>query len=136
MAQYINPETGGKVRAKLCKTIVLAIRQLMKQTAVTDETKDLAAYIVISLQEIQQTIEDSVAAWEKRGYWVKADRYRMEWLWANAYGNQLLDILKKEQWDQFAPLSVMVMQKLDNIKVSDNHRMGSPWVGSWRRLFP
>jgi hypothetical protein len=50
----------------------------MKQTQSNTVTKDLVAFIVLSLQEINNTIDSSVEAWEKRGYWIKADRFRMD----------------------------------------------------------
>ena len=42
--------------------------------------------MVLALEEIAVSIDVSVQAWEKRDYWVKADRFRMEWEWAGALG--------------------------------------------------
>jgi hypothetical protein len=56
----------------------------MRQGAPDHETKDMVAFIILALKEISSGIDQSVAAWEKRGYWVKADKYRLEWQWAGA----------------------------------------------------
>jgi hypothetical protein len=72
MSPIINPESAGKERTQLSKAIVLAVRELAKQTDITNEAKDLAAFIALSLKSISDGIDVSVAAWEKRGYWVKA----------------------------------------------------------------
>ncbi len=82
MSRVINPDSVGKERTRLTKSIVLCIRELAKQSDVTAETKDQAAYIALALQAIADGIDVSVAAWEKRDYWVKADKFRMEWMWA------------------------------------------------------
>ena len=41
-------------------------------------------------------IDSSVAAWEKRGYWVKADRFRMEWAWAGSLAEKMRTAMRKE----------------------------------------
>ncbi|HKI53793.1 MAG TPA: hypothetical protein VJ987_06685, partial [Anaerolineales bacterium] len=82
MSRLIKTDTVGKDRTRLSKGIVIAIRELAKQNEVTTESKDLAAFIALALQTIADGIDESVAAWEKRDYWVKADRFRMEWRWA------------------------------------------------------
>ncbi|MFN8387184.1 MAG: hypothetical protein U0V48_06705, partial [Anaerolineales bacterium] len=75
MSRVINPDSAGKDRARLSKAIVLAVRELAKQTEVTQEAKDIAAFISLALKTISEGIDTSVAAWEKRDYWVKADRF-------------------------------------------------------------
>ncbi|RJP49310.1 MAG: hypothetical protein C4586_07630, partial [Anaerolineaceae bacterium] len=81
MSRVINPDSVGKERTRLTKSIVLCIRELAKQAEVTSETKDQAAFIALALQAIADGIDVSVVAWEKRDYWVKADKFRMEWMW-------------------------------------------------------
>jgi hypothetical protein len=41
----------------------------------------LAAYCLEQLHALEALTETTTSAWEKRGYWMKADRYRMEWRW-------------------------------------------------------
>ena len=66
LSRLINPDSVGKERTRLSKSIVLCIRELAKQSQVTPETKDQAAYIALALQAIAEGIDSSVAAWEKR----------------------------------------------------------------------
>ena len=134
MSPIINPESAGKERTQLTKAIVLAVRELAKQTDVTPEAKDLAAFIAIALKSIAEGIDISVAAWEKRGYWVKADRFRMEWIWSGQIGDKMKSALLAEDWGTIAMLMPQIAQKLNKIVVSDNHRLGKPWVGSYGRL--
>lgn len=108
MARIYSPDSTGKERARLCKTIVLALRELMKQTEPDGVTKDLTAYVILALEQIARNIDVSVEAWEKRGYWVKADKFRLEWEWAGSSAEKLRVALKKEDWGSVAvmlPLS-------------------------------
>ena len=134
MSRLIKTDTVGRDRARLTKAIVLAVRQLAKQTQATPEARDLAAFIFLALRTISEGIDESVAAWEKRGYWVKADRFRMEWMWAGQHASKLRTALLEEDWAGIAVLSMQTAQKLGKVRVSENHRLGKPWVGAFRRL--
>jgi len=134
MSPIINPESAGKERTQLSKAIVLAVRELAKQTDVTNETKDLAAFIALALKTISEGIDVSVAAWEKRGYWVKADRFRMDWLWTGQFADKLKSAILADDWGTVALLSAQIAQKFNKIVISPNHRLGKPWVGSYAQL--
>ena len=134
MSRLIKTDTVGKDRTRLSKGIVLAIRELAKQNEVTTESKDLAAFIALALQTIADGIDESVAAWEKRDYWVKADRFRMEWRWAGLSAAKMKAALLEDDWATIAMSMPEIASKLSKIQVSDNHRMGKPWVGSYKRM--
>lgn len=134
MSRYINPETGGKERGRLTKMIVLAIRELMSQQSVSDTSYDLVAFIILALREVYQTIDSSVTAWEKKGYWLKADRYRLEWEWSEAFARNLNSALQKDDWGSVALLSAQIAQKLGDIQIGARHRLGTPWVGAYAHL--
>ena len=134
MSRIIKTETAGKDRSRRSKEIVLAIRELMKQTSPDDTTRDLAAFITLALEEIAQTIDLSVAAWEKRDYWVKADRFRMEWSWVGPQGSAMRQALAVDDWAKVAQTSIVVAQKFNKIKIATHHRLGTPWVGAWEKF--
>jgi hypothetical protein len=134
VSRIIHTNNVGTERNRLLKAIVIAIRELMKQTSVDSTTKDLAAFISSALLAVHETIERSVTPWEKRDYWVKADKFRLEWAWTKDIGQEMLEATLEEQWAQVALLSATVGQKLQNIMVSDRHRMGKPWVGAWELM--
>ena len=134
MSRIINPESAGKERTQSTKAIVLAVRELAKQTDVTNEAKDLAAFIALALRNISEGIDVSVAAWEKRGYWVKADRFRMDWMWTGQYADKMKTAILAEDWGTIAMLIPQIAQKFSKIVVSDNHRLGKPWAGSFKQL--
>ena len=134
MSRVINPNAAGKQRTRLTKAIVAAIRELMQQSEVNARSRDLAAFIALSLEEIARGVDVSASAWEKRGYWVKADRFRMEWEWAGQTAASLREALLRDDWAQVAALTARVAEKLSHVKVSPRHRMGQPWLGAWEEL--
>ena len=139
MSRIINPNSAGKERTKLTRAIALAVRELAKtdpsaNAGQLNEAHDLAAFIVLALEIVAETIEVSVIAWEKRNYWVKADKFRMEWRWAGQLAGEMRVAALKDDWASVAQVAMQVAVKLQKIKISDKHRMGRPWVGSWQKL--
>ena len=134
MSRLINPDSAGKDRTRLSKAIVLSIRELAKQKDITSETKDLAAFIALALKSISEGIDASVLAWEKRDYWVKADRFRMEWMWTGQYAEKMKNALHNDDWATIAMLMPQIAQKFSKVIVSENHRLGKPWVGAYLQL--
>ncbi len=134
MSRIINPASAGKERTRITRAVALAVRELAKKTRVDAESRDLAAFIALALESVSETIEPSVAAWEKRNYWLKADKFRMEWRWSGQLAKKMRDAVLNEDWQAVAETAMQVAVKLQKIKISDKHRMGRPWAGSRERL--
>lgn len=134
MSRIINADSAGKERSRLAKAVVLAVRQLALQTGPGAEARDLAAFIALALEAIAATIDESVAAWEKRGYWVKADKFRMEWDWAGQVAGKMRSALLAEDWAGVAAAASQAAGRLSRITVPPGHRLGTPWVGVWKKL--
>lgn len=134
MSRLINPDSVGKERTRLSKSIVLCIRELAKQSQVTADAKDQAAFIALALQSISEGIDSSVAAWEKRDYWVKADKFRMEWMWAGQYAAKLKEAVLADDWATIATMLPTIAQKFSKIEIAPNHRLGTPWTNAYKLL--
>ena len=134
MTRIINVENVGNKRNQLIKAIVAAIRELVRQNETEVEAHDLVSFIIFSLETIAKSIEISVVAWEKRGYWVKADRFRMEWDWTGKIAASLRTALEEEDWKTIAGLTVTIGQKLSKTKIADKNRIGTPWKGCWMKI--
>lgn len=134
MSRIINPESAGKERTQLTKGIMLAIRELAKHSEPGPESRDMAAFIALALETISKGIDVSVAAWEKRDYWVKADKFRMEWLWAAQYAAKMRVAVLAEDWPTIAQVMIQTAQKLNKVVVPAGHRLGRPWVGAYKEL--
>ena len=139
MSRLINPDSAGKERTKMTRAVALAVRELSRTNPSANdgqlnEARDLAAFIALALESVAETIEVSVAAWEKRNYWVKADKFRMDWRWAGQLAEEMRVAALKDDWASVAQVAMQVAVKLQKIKISDKHRMGRPWVGSWQKI--
>ncbi len=134
MGNVYNPDSAGKDRTRLTKTIVLALRELMKQPEPNEQTRDTVAYVVLALDEISRNIDASVEAWEKRGYWVKADRFRLDWEWSGKLSRELNKALLAEEWAAVAMTAVKIAGKFNKLTIAEHHRLGTPWIGAYQLL--
>jgi len=134
VSRVINPDSVGKERTRLIKSIVLCIRELAKQAKVTPETKDQASFIALALQSISDGVDVSVAAWEKRDYWVKADKFRMEWMWAGSMAEKMKTAVLSDDWVSIASFLPQIASRFNKVEVSDNHRLGKPWENAYALL--
>jgi hypothetical protein len=89
MSRIIHTEAPGKVRNQHRRTIAEALRRLSQKSQLDDEVQDLAALIIFSLHGMADTIDRTTDAWEKRDYWMKAERFREEWRWLESTTDEL-----------------------------------------------
>lgn len=134
MSRIISTEGGTKERTRLSKAVVKALRLLAQQQQPDNESRDMAAFIAIALGEMYKTVETSVLAWEKKDYWVKADRFRMEWEWCNRSSTAMSKAVLSEDWGTVASTSGLIAQKLMKIQLAPGARIGTPWVGAYKQL--
>jgi len=134
LSRVINPDGAGKERMRQTKGIVLAIRELAQQDGPGIESRDLAAFIALALGIISETIDVTVTPWEKRDYWVKADKFRMDWAWSGQYGEKMRRAVLNEDWGSVAQIAALTAQKLSKVTVPLGNRLGRPWAGAWTEL--
>ncbi len=134
MSRVINPESAGKERLQLLRGAALALRELATQNAPGPQARDLAAFIALSLEAVEATVEVTVAAWEKRDYWLKADRFRMEWRWAGQQAAVMRRAVLEDDWAAAAQSAAAIAGKLQGVKIPVRHKLGTPWVGAYQKL--
>ena len=127
-------ESGTTYRNRLSKSIVLAIRKLMQKGQPDRESLDMAAFVVLALEKIEESVDSSATAWEKRDYWLKADRFRMEWGWTQPNRLALEKAVLAKDWSTIPSELILVAQHFGKVEVSDKNRLGEPWKGAWEVL--
>ena len=127
-------ESGTTYRNRLTKSIVLSVRKLMQKGQPDQESLDMAAYVVLALEKIEESVDSSATAWEKRDYWLKADRFRMEWGWTEGRRLALEKAVLAQDWGKIAAELIQVAQQFNKVEVSDKNRLGEPWLGAWKVL--
>ena len=134
MSRLINGTNPGTERNQLRRTVAEALRHLMGKKQIDEESKDLVALIVYSLRGISEGIEQSARAWEKRDYFVKADKFRMDWAWAEKYANKLEVIMRGELWTELPLALAELAAKFSDITITKFVRTDALWRGRYRQL--
>jgi hypothetical protein len=134
MTRFIKTESGSSLRTKLLKSIIITIRELGMQNEVDGDTKDMIAFIILSLQKVTESIEEAVVAWEKRDYWLKADRFRLDWEWVNKASNDLYHALLEDDWSRISSLIPIIAAKCKNIKLNVKVSPMKIWAGAYNNL--
>jgi hypothetical protein len=134
LSRVIHIDGVGKTRSQLIRAVTLALRELAGQSEPDETSRDLVAFIIITLEQIDQTVEETVLAWEKRGYWLKADRFRLEWNWTIKISQDLHQALFMDDWEKIGYACMELASKLNSVKLPQRNSIGTPWVGAWIRL--
>ncbi|MEX1248785.1 MAG: hypothetical protein WEA61_09920 [Anaerolineales bacterium] len=134
MGRVIHTENLVADRNRLLKAMAITLRELTKLAAFNAEVRDLAAFLVLALDNISESVERSVGPWEKRGYWLKADRFRMDWAWVDPLRRQLRQAVQSEDAVEVAQGVANLGEKLRGVEVVKRHRLGTPWVGAWKKM--
>ena len=134
MSRVINTNSPTKVRNHCRRAIAEILRRLSKKPQMDAEARDMAAAIVFMLNDITGSVEQTVSAWEKRGYWMKAERFLREWEWAREAAANFDDVLRNEAWDLLPGLLADLFPQFTDIQVKKLTRSASDWKGAYERL--
>jgi hypothetical protein len=130
----INPDTAGKRRNQLMRSCAETLRLLSQKPEIDDEAKDMLAALVYAFREIDEGVEASAEAWEKRDYWVKAEEFRQRWHWCGYMSGQLASVLLENKWDQLPTLMVKLLPRFADIKITKMTVKPDFWQGEHLRL--
>lgn len=134
MSRIISTDGPGKVRNQHRRTVAEALRHLSQKPRLDDEAKDLAALIVFCLHGIADTVDQTIEAWEKRDYWMKAERFREEWRWLEPLTDELSAIIYEGRWGQLPAVLAQLMPYFAGIKVKQMTRTPRLWQGAYERF--
>ena len=134
MSRIIATESVGQQRHKLRRTIAEALRRLATKQTFDRESLDLAALIVFSLRRLEEGVEQTASAWEKRDYYLKADRFRLEWDWLNETAYALESALLLGNHDRVPENLATLFPKFADITISRYTRSSKLWEGCFQRL--
>ena len=137
MSRIISTESPGKIRNQHRRTIAEALRRLSQKPELDTEAKDLAALIVFSLHGIADTVDQATEAWEKRDYFMKAERFREQWRWLDPLADELSAIVGgngEGRWDQLPAVLARLMPHFADVKIKQMTRKPSLWEGAYERF--
>ena len=134
MSRVINTNSPSKIRNRNRRTVAELLRRLSQKETIDAEAHDMLATIVFALQEIWEGVEQTAQAWEKRGYWLKSDRFMREWEWTREVAANLDDVLRHEAWDLVPELMPDCFPRFADIQIKTMTRKADTWQGAYARL--
>lgn len=134
MSRVINTDSAGKKRNQNMRTGAELLRHLSQKSNLDDEARDMVALLVFSLREIDEGIDTSAQAWEKRDYWMKAEEFRQRWHWTGDMADELQTVIFEDSWQRLPELMVRLLPYFSDIKINKFMRKPSLWKGSYARL--
>lgn len=134
MGRVINTNNPTKERNYHRRTIAELLRHLSQKARLDSEAQDMAATIVLTLRELHAGVQQTAAAWEKRGYWIKAERFVREWTWAPEAAYNLEDVIRHDAWDLLPELLMELLPRFADVEVTRLTRTAVTWNGAHARL--
>ncbi|MGD8244391.1 MAG: hypothetical protein PVI63_04285 [Anaerolineae bacterium] len=134
MSRIIYTETPGKTRHQYRRSIAEMLRHLGRKQSIDDEAKDQAALIVLCLQGMADTVDQTVLAWENRDYWMKAEHFRREWEWLDPMADQLGRVIHEGRWHELPAMLARLAPHFSDIGVKRFTRSAVCWRGAYQKL--
>ena len=76
----------------------------------------------------------AASAWERRNYYLKADRFRLEWDWVEPAAEELEGVLLAEDWDRLPGALAALLPRFADVRIARLVRPPSLWMGCYQRL--
>ena len=134
MSRVINTNSPTKIRNQHRRLIAELMQRLGKKQQIDDEVKDMSAAIVFSLRAIFETCETAAKAWEKRDYWIKAERFLRDWRWTQRLASNIEDVIREGAWDLIPQLLMELFPHFSDIQVKTLTKKPIEWQGAYKRL--
>jgi hypothetical protein len=134
MSRIIYTEAPGKIRHQYRRSIAEMLRRLGRKQGIDDEARDQAALIVLCLQGMADTVDQTILAWENRDYWMKAERFRREWEWLDPMADQLSRVICEGRWHELPAMLAKLAPHFSDIGVKRFTRTPDFWQGAYRKL--
>ena len=134
MSRIIHTESPAQLRNRHRRSIAEMLRRLSQKQDIDAEAKDMAAMIALLLREIYESVEKSARAWEKRDYWMKAERLLRDWEWTAELAANMDDVLRHDAFDLLPELMADLLPRFADIQLKKMMRKPDLWRGAYDRL--
>lgn len=134
MSRVINTNNPNKLRNKNRRLVAELLRRMSGKATIDQEAQDMAAAMVLALKEIDDGLAVTMNAWEKRGYWMKAEKFYQEWSWTKEAAANLDDVIRYEAWDLLPNLLLDLFPRFADVKIAKYTRKAEAWAGKHAQL--
>jgi hypothetical protein len=109
-----------------------ALRAVAQRPDISDgETREVLAFLALSLSELDESVEETAAAWERREFWLKADRFRLEWAPIQAVHGRLDVALRAGDMGLARDFGTDLARLLAERRLRPLKSSSTPWKGAW-----
>lgn len=131
MSHIVGGESGSARRNRKLREIATALRHAAEANPGPEESHQLIEFILDALRDIDETVRQATTAWERRNYWVKADRFRHTWSWVSDAAAGLERALDAGNEDAARSIALGLTGPMKEVKpYKSRHRR--PWNGAWK----
>lgn len=134
MSRVFRPESLHSRRKRYLRLLAYTLRALLLHNKQDATARDMLAYAALLLDDIQDLVNTTVTSWERKGFWLKADRFRLEWAWVGEMRDALLQALQQEDWETLTGLTAQLFGRISQVEVPKHVKDKQPWEGAWRTL--
>ncbi len=131
MSRVFRTEAPSKTRKRILSQLAVAFQRLSAEQVGQNERQDILAFFLLALEELDRLVEQTAASWEKRDYWLKADRFRQEWKWVPTARDDLHRALAAGNWQAAHSLVESLEAHLPEAALRSHKH---PWRGAWQGL--
>jgi hypothetical protein len=132
VGRIVRTESGATRRQRILSAMAQALRAVAQRSDVSDgETREVLAFLALSLSELSESVEETAAAWERREYWLKADRFRLEWAPIQAVYGRLDLALRAGDLSQARSSGTDLARLLAEKRLRPLKSSSTPWRGAW-----
>ena len=131
VSRVIRPVSPASHRRKLLQRLALALSAADRPELERNQRRDILAFIGLVLQELTDSVEETCSAWEKRSYYLKADRFRRDWNWVPLALRSINQALEAGKELLPAQARNILSAALEDVRVPDRLQKETPWAGAW-----
>jgi hypothetical protein len=116
------------------RSIAEILRRVGAKSEIDSEAKDMFSALVFLMRDIHESALTTVEAWEKRGYWMKADRFMRDWEWSAEFASNFEDVIRNDAWDLVPRLMAELFPHTADVQIKNMTRSISTWQGAHKKL--
>jgi len=132
LSRVVNTESPSALRKRLLREIATVLQEGRHPDLSADQLLDVMAFILMALKKIHESLEQTTTAWEKRGYWLKADRFRLEWLWVGQTAQRIEQLLTDEDVENALPVLAALASAMKDVQPK-KRGVKDVWRGAYDR---
>lgn len=140
MARIIQTgDTPTKRRNRHMRSCAEVLRLLAERPGLgdgrfDDEARDMVAFLVFTLRDLNETIEQSARSWDDRNYWRKAEGLRERYRWSRTTADELETQLLHDEWNQLPATLIGMLPHFADVTIEKITRDADWWCGAYRAL--